>query len=151
MRRRLAPIGLSLALASAGVSAGCVSPRNVLGTTSSPCFRAVPVASEAVRDNGRLAGVRLFGSKTIDGYPRLRAVLDQRAGRHVTSVCVVSFHGQFRLDQVQDPIGRAPAGGTGRVALVLVSDPQNKLLGTLVLTREPLPLRHVVLGALPRR
>ncbi|MHB8680559.1 MAG: hypothetical protein ACYDA2_00480 [Acidimicrobiales bacterium] len=147
MSRRLAALASVAVMAVSGLAAtGCGSPRNSLGTTSSPCFRAVPVASEAVKDRGKLAGVRLVGPKTIDAYPRLRAVVQRRAGSHIRSVCVVSFHGQFRLDQVRDPIGHAPPGGTGIVALVLVSSPQNRLLGTLVLEHEPLPLRHEVLG-----
>ncbi len=141
MSRRRALATLGAAVLSAVLS-GCVSPRNTLGTSSSPCYRAVPVASEAVHDRGRLAGVRLVGVRELDRHPRLRDLLVQRVGFPLHSVCVVSFHGQFRLDQVASTLGHAPHGGSGRVAIVVVTNPQNTLVGTFVMTREPLRLRH---------
>jgi hypothetical protein len=151
-RTRLFGAAVALAVAGAlGALGGCTSARNTLGTSSSPCFRAVPVASEAVNDRGTLAGIRLVGQKEIDSRRRLRELVQGVAGPAVHNVCVVSFHGQFRLDQVKKPFGTAPPGGSGPVALVVVSTPQNQLLGTLVVTHEPLPLRHNVLGPLPSR
>lgn len=147
-RPRALAAGVLLAVLATGL-AGCVSPRDTLGTNSSPCFRAVPVASDAVHDRGSLAGVRLMGPPELDRYPRLRDELASRVGRVLHDVCVVSFHGEFRHDEVERPMGRGPAGGTGPVAVVIVSYPQNALVGTFVLTREPLPLRHLVLGRLP--
>ncbi|MHB8330063.1 MAG: hypothetical protein ACYDD6_10650 [Acidimicrobiales bacterium] len=142
---------LALALAvPAATLAGCTSARNTLGTSSSPCFRALPVATEAVGDSGTLAGIRLVGPRELDRHMRLRQLLGARAGGGVTNVCVVSFHGRFRLDQVQRPLGAAPPGGTGQYAVVVVSTPQNRLLATFVLSRVPLPLRHEVLGPLGR-
>lgn len=146
-RARLLMAAASLGALSA--LGGCTSARNALGTSSSPCFRAVPVASEAVHDRGTLAGIRLVGQKEIDSRRRLRELVQGVAGPAVHDVCVVSFHGQFRLDQVEKPFGAAPPGGSGPVALVVVSTPQNQLLGTLVVDHEPLPLRHNVLGRLP--
>ena len=142
-RRRMGAVSAA-ALALVGFSA-CTAPRDTLGTKSSACFRAVPVATDAVRDRGTLSGVRLLGSKDLDRRPRFRSLLEARAGKAVTSVCVVSFQGRFRLDQVQKPFGRAPASGTGSVALVFVSSPEERLLGTLVLSHVPLPLRREVL------
>ncbi|HLX87960.1 MAG TPA: hypothetical protein VKR22_05850 [Acidimicrobiales bacterium] len=139
----------ALAVASVALS-GCVSPRNALGTTSSQCYRAVPVASEAVHDRGRLAGVRLVGQKELDRHPRMIDLLTSRVGGQVHQVCVISFHGQFRLDGVERPAGPAPSGGSGPVAVVVVSVPQNRLVATFVVEREPLPLRHEVLGPLRR-
>ena len=138
------------ALVLAGAAAGCSSPRNALGTSSSPCFRAVPVASDAVKHRGTLAGIRLVGSKQLARRPHLHELLSARAGHHVVALCIVSFHGRFRLDQVERPFGHAPPSGTGTYAVVVVSSPQNRLLGTLVLAHQPLPLRHEVLGPLPR-
>jgi hypothetical protein len=121
-----------------------VSPRNTLGTSSSPCYRAVPVASEAVHDRGALAGVRLVGARDFDRHPSFRDDITTRLGHSVRSACVVSFHGQFRPDQVDHPLGKPPPDGSGTVALVVVTIPQNQLVGTFVLTREPLPIRHEV-------
>ena len=140
---------LGSALVAATALSGCVTARNALGTSSSPCFKAVPVASDAVHDDGTLAGIRLFSGSQIDRYLHLRQVLEQSAGGPVTQVCVASFHGQYSSSDVSKPFGRAATGGTGKVAVVFVAYPTNKLLGTIVLSREPLPLRHVVLGVLP--
>lgn len=137
------------ALVFVGALSGCTAARNSLGTSSSPCFRAVPVASEAVKDQGRLAGVRLLSSRDLDKRPRLRDVLSTRAGRQVRTVCAVAFTGSFRIGDVHDPIGHGPVGGEGTFAVVCVSTPQNKLLGTIVLSRSPLPFRHNVLRAPP--
>ena len=132
-------------LAAAGLLAGCASPRNSLGTTSSPCFLAVPVATEAVHDQGHLAGVRLVSGKELARHARILDLLTARMGRPVHQVCVVSFLGSFRLDAVERPAGRAPAGGSGPVAVVVVTSPQNRLVATFVVEREPLPLRHEVM------
>lgn len=145
-RRRRARLTLSAAILAMAVSTvpACVSPRNTLGTSSSPCFRAVAVATDAVHDRGRLAGVRLVGVRELDRHPHLRDLLATRVGNALHNVCVVSFHGTFRPDQVEHPLGDAPAGGSGPVALVVVAYPGNTVIGTFVVTREPLPIRHEV-------
>lgn len=151
MRRRVT-IGVgALALLGGLLGAGCTAARNTLGTNSSPCFRAVAVATDAVEDRGTLAGVRLLGTRDLDRRPRLRDELSTRAGHAVKSVCAVAFTGQYRTTDVRDPLGAAPAGGTGTIAVALVSYPQDHLLGTLVLSKVPLPFRHEVLGRPPTR
>lgn len=161
MKARLAPlqrptVGLCrrlmvslMVVAAVGLSA-CTAPRNTLGTSSSQCFRAVPVASEAVKDRGKLTGVRLYRTRDLERHPHLREDLSSRAGGRISAVCAIAFSGTFRLDQVEKPLGHGPAGGSGSFALVLVSTPQNQLLGTVVLTQLPLPLRHELLRASPR-
>jgi hypothetical protein len=134
-------------VACAGLAAGCTSPRNTLGTNSSPCFRAIPVATDAVADRGTLVGARLESVSSL--HQRLHALLDARAPT-VKTVCVVAFRGRFRVDQVRRPYGPAPATGSGLFAIVVVSVPHNQLVGTIVLAKAPLPLRHVVLGPLQR-
>ena len=37
---------------------GCAAPRNTLGTSASPCFRALPTAQAAVHHQGHFVGVR---------------------------------------------------------------------------------------------
>lgn len=136
----------ALALLGALLGAGCTSARNTLGTSSSPCFRAVAVATDAVEDRGALAGVRLLGARDLEKRPRLRDALATRAGHAVKNVCAVAFTGQYRTTDVHDPIGHGPGGGVGTIAVALVSYPQDHLLGTLVLKSVPLPFRHEVLG-----
>ena len=143
--RRVA--ALSAALVSTVALSACTAPRNTLGTNSSACFRAVPVATDAVHDRGKLTGVRLLKSKDLDQRPHFRALLESRAGTTVTTVCAVSFQGHYTLGQVEKPFGRSPVGGSGTVAIVIVSNTADKLLGTLVLSHVPLPLRHEVLRA----
>jgi hypothetical protein len=135
----------ALALLGALSGAGCTAARNTLGTNSGPCFRAVAVATEAVKDRGTLAGVRLLGARDLEKHPRLRDALATRAGHAVKNVCAVAFTGQFHATDVRDPLGKGPSGGVGRIAVVLVSYPQDRLLGTIVLSKLPLPFRHEVL------
>jgi len=62
----------------------------------------------------------------------------------VHQICVVSYRGTFRVGQVARPLGPPPAGGIGHYAIVLVSKPQNKLLGTVVRRTQPLRFGHPV-------
>jgi hypothetical protein len=135
----------AVALLGALCGTGCTAARNTLGTTSSPCFRAVAVATDAVKDRGSLAGVRMLGARDLERRPRLRDALATRAGHAVKNVCAVAFSGQFRTTDVRDPLDHGPAGGVGTIAVALVSYPQDQLLGTLVLSKVPLPFRHEVL------
>ncbi len=66
------------------------------------------------------------------------------------NVCVVGYSGSFRPDQVSRPAGPVPADGEGHFAVVVVSNPQNKLLATVVLQREPVRFRHLALGVARR-
>jgi hypothetical protein len=65
------------ALAAIGVTA-CSVPRNALGTSATPCFRALPPAEAAVHRKGRLVGVRRVTTaslrKRFPTNPRLRAL-----------------------------------------------------------------------------
>jgi hypothetical protein len=138
----LALLGALLCLA-AGALAGCTSARNTLGTNSSPCYKAVPVAAGAVGHHGTFVGIRLLGARQVSAKPRLDALLDTRAPG-VRNVCVAAYRGRFRPDEVERPFGPAPPGGSGPIAIVVVSSPQNRLIGTIVLARLPLRLRHEV-------
>jgi hypothetical protein len=141
-RRLTTTVALVLGLSLSGALAGCTSARDTLGTSVSPCFKALAVASEAVHDRGTFEGVRLVSITSLGHTARLR--LSARAGPSVHSVCVVSYKGTFRLDQVEKPVGRVPAGGVGRYAIVVVSKPQDKLIGTLVRLTQPLRFSHPV-------
>jgi hypothetical protein len=145
--RMIRAVGCAVALVSAaGLLAACTTPRNTLGTNSSVCFKAIPVAEDAVEDKGTLVGTRLVPAHSF--HRRLHDMVDARAPT-VKTACVVAFHGHFRADQVKGLYGPAPPNGTAEYAIVVVSVPQNHLIGTALLVRAPLPLRHEVLG--PKR
>ena len=128
------------------VTGGCASPRNSLGTSSSPCYQALPVAEQAVHHTGTLSGIRLIGTKVLDTLPRLRATVESRGGTGVRNVCVVSFHGSFQRAAVQKPAGTHPSGP---YAIVVVTWPGNELLGTVILVHQPLRFHHEVLRSPP--
>jgi len=138
-----------LCMAVAAASSACTSARNTLGTNSSPCYTAIPVAANAVHHRGRFLGVRLLSARQASTRRRLDALLDARAPK-VKTVCVVAYGGSYRLSQVKRPFGMPPPSGTGAVAIVVVSSPHNRLIGTVVLRRVPLPFRHEVIGPLHR-
>ncbi|MHB8439829.1 MAG: hypothetical protein ACYDD4_11810 [Acidimicrobiales bacterium] len=135
----------ALAVAALAVTAaGCASPRNSLGTSSSPCYQALPVAISAIKSPGTLVGIRLLGQKQLSRLPRLEAVIDTRAGRKVNNVCAVEFHGSFNSAIVEKPFGQAGSKSNRSYAVVLVATPSNKLLGTIVLAHQPLGFRHEI-------
>jgi hypothetical protein len=141
----VAATALALGLSFAVVPS-CTSARNTLGTNSSVCLRALAVAQDAVHGRGKFAGVRFVPVSALVKYKHLHAALTARAHPPLHDVCLVSYRGRFRLDQVDNPAGRAPAGGVGHFAIVVVSVPRNALLATFVLQHEPVRFRHYVLG-----
>ena len=143
--RGLLPAGAVVVVLLGAAAAGCA--RNTLGTTSSPCFRALPLGEDAVHDRGSFVGVRLVSAAKLTKLRRLDGLLARRSRTPVHNVCLVGYSGSFRPDQVMLPAGQVPASGVGHFAVVVVSNPQNRLLATLVLAREPVRFRHLALGA----
>ncbi|HEY5024306.1 MAG TPA: hypothetical protein VII76_04955 [Acidimicrobiales bacterium] len=129
---------------------GCTAARDTLGTNSSPCFHALALAADAVHDRGEFAGVRLVADSTLAHVHQVEAVLEQRSSTPLHNVCLVAYRGDFRLSQVRRPAGKIPASGVGHFAMVVVSTPQNTLLATFVLEKEPVRFRHLALGRLDR-
>ena len=147
--RRLAALGAVGAVALGSLTvAGCTSARDTLGTNSSPCFKALALSADAVHDRGKFAGVRLLSASTIKKIPRVDDVLSRRSSTRLHNVCAVAYSGTFRPSQVKRPAGRVPASGVGHFAIVVVSTPQNVLLATFVLEKEPVRFRHLALGVL---
>ena len=140
--RWLAVVGAVAALSMASLS-GCTAARDTLGTNSSPCYRALALAEDAVHNRGSFAGVRLVSATGLKKVRDVDNVLAQRSKTPLHNVCAVAYRGSFRLDQVQRPAGRGPASGVGHFAIVVVSSPQNVLLATFVLEREPVRFRHL--------
>ena len=137
---------LVLAVLLAGSLAGCSTARLGLGTGSSQCFRALAPAADAVHDRGGLAGVRLVPARGLSHHRDRVDDLVVVSPSPIRAVCLVAYRGEFRLDQVTDPLGHSPRSGTGPYALVVVSSPQNHVLGTFVLDHLPIRIRHDLIG-----
>jgi hypothetical protein len=133
------------ALMATGVLGGCAADRAALGTNSSPCYRALAVAEDAVHSRGTFAGVRLVGTSSLRHLPHLEQILEERMPTRLTTVCLVAYRGEFRPIQVERPAGPVPPGGVGHFAVVVVSTPQNRLIATVLLEREPVRFRHLAL------
>jgi len=148
LRKGVATWGLVLALGVGGSAlAGCTAARSALGTGASPCFRAIPPAEDAVHHRGKLAGVRIGPLTLVSGhYHRLSDALSDRSKVPVKAVCFVAYRGTFELNEVERPIMASSSRTTGRFAIVVVSSPQNQLLGTFVVNQLPLRLRHDLVG-----
>jgi hypothetical protein len=136
-RGRTGLCGLALA---ALVFAGCSSARVGLGTTDESCYLSLPTATKAVggHAHAHLAGIRKYsitGLKSI--APRLYDRLADQVGNH-QAVCLAGYTGNFSADMVTKPLGRS----TGKVAVVVVTSPGNKVLGTLILSKVPVRFEH---------
>jgi hypothetical protein len=130
--------------------AGCTAARDTLGTNSSPCFRALALAADAVHDRGVFTGVRLVSDSTFAKVHGIEAIIERRSATRLHNVCLVSYKGDYRATQVRRFAGKIPISGVGHFAIVVVSTPQNVLLATFVLQKEPVRFRHLALGV-PRR
>ena len=141
---RLLVIGV-VALGSLWLS-GCTAARDTLGTNSSPCFHALAIGEDAVHDRGMFKGVRLVADTMLSKDHHFESVLEARSSTHLHNVCLMAYSGTFRPSQVRRPAGKVPASGEGHFAIVAVSTPQNVLLATFVLEKEPVRFRHLALG-----
>ena len=128
--RRLVGAACIMAVGSV-LLAACTSPRNVLGTNSSPCFRALAVARNAVGGRGTFTGVRLLSARAV--------VADLRHGRRtqplptaVTAatgeICVVGYRGTFTRSGV-DKVW-PPRISSGSFAAVFVPEGQERVILT---------------------
>jgi hypothetical protein len=142
---------MSIVVVALGLSAltGCTSARDTLGTNSSPCFSALALAKDAVHGHGMFAGVRLVSESSLVKLHHVDAVIKQRSTTRLRNVCLVAYRGDFRPSQVMRAAGKVPASGVGHFAVVVISTPQNKLLATFVLEKEPVRFRHLALGHSP--
>ena len=123
---------------AASVFAGCSSARSGLGTTDESCYLAIPTATKAVGGHGHLSGIRKYRVADMKRLaPRLYDYLADQAPRSQV-VCLAGYTGRFSASMVEKPIGR-PAG---KVAVVVVTSPGNKVLGTLILRKVPVRFQH---------
>ena len=126
--RALAAVAISLAVSSCSVRGAS------LGTTSAPCFHALPAAAAAVQHRGQFVGVRLVAGTKIKKRVPAAAALGQ------ARICLVAYKGMYAPSQVSHPLNDR----TGTYAVVGVNQSGTTVLGTLVLTRLPLAFRHSV-------
>ncbi len=138
---------LAIAATATGVGA-CSAERNIAGTSTSPCFFALPAARQAVEGRGSFDGVRLVNvaKLTARSDRGLRELLDTLPIPSSREVCLVAYTGSYRADQVERPFGPVPPSGVGRYAIAVVTIPKSMLLGTFVVQREPLSFKHEHLG-----
>jgi hypothetical protein len=146
-RRWVVGVVAGAALSTGAVS--CTAARDTLGTNSSPCFRALALAADAVRERGTFTGVRLVPVSMLARFHLLDRVVAERSPTRLRNVCLVSYRGSFRPDQVRRETGNVGASGVGRFAIVVVSTPQNLVLATFLLQHEPVRFRHLALRAAP--
>jgi hypothetical protein len=95
-----------------------------------------------VGPHGKLLGVRLFNLEDLSKkFPRLfKGHLDAHPSRQ--RVCVIAFSGGFARTSVSKPLGLL----SGRLAVVAVETPSNRLLGTVILDHAPLQFGHSHIG-----
>jgi hypothetical protein len=136
--RRVRLVAASGFVVVAGLAAGCTTARSDLGTSDSTCYRAIPAATKAVNDQGRILGVQRTSLGALHGMPP-DLLRDLAAGQSPTqAVCVIAFEGNFTSASVVDPRGRS----SGRLAVVVTTTPGDHLLGTVVFTRPPFHFGH---------
>ncbi len=120
------------------VFAGCSSARTGLGTTDESCYLALPTASKAVGGHGHLTGIRKYSISGLKSVaPKLYDALSDQVPKG-QSVCLAGYTGVFTQGMVTKPLGRS----AGKVAVVVVTRPGNKVLGTMLLSKVPVRFQH---------
>ena len=134
--------GFVACLVTASVLGGCSTVRSSLGTSDSACYLALPAATQAVRGAGKLAGVHLLNLTGLrHEAPDLFAPLGIRHPG-LEQICVIEFTGSF----TESSVARAHGSTSGRLAVVVLQAPSNRLLGTVILDRSPLHFGHAHVG-----
>jgi hypothetical protein len=135
---RRSGVWVAAVVLGASVFAGCSSARSGLGTTDESCYLALPTATKAVGGHGHFAGIRKYSVGGLKGMaPQLYDALSDQVGSH-QAVCLAGYTGTFTSGMVTKPLGRS----TGKLAVVVVTSPGNKVLGTLILSKIPVRFQH---------
>ena len=119
------------------VLGGCASAHNTLGTGSSPCFQALPSATKAVHDMGRLVGVRRVSLAQLRRPTTTSS--SEPPNQSNRSVCVIAFQGKYApgdVDHVAVP-------RSGNYAIVVVGEHGGQPLRAIVTDKLPLRFRHL--------
>ena len=130
-RRAAAAAVVAIAL----LVASCGGARNSLGTSASPCYRALPGAKEAVHGKGHLVGVRRVRTSTlqrrIPGDQQLAAVRERQ-------LCVFAFHDDFHASDVPGATNQEH----GQYAVVALTLRNPRVVAAFLLDRLPTRFRH---------
>jgi hypothetical protein len=135
-RRRL--LGLLAAVVLAAALTACTSARTDVGTSDESCYLSLPAATRTVGGHGHLEGIRKF---TSTQFRQLVPRLSQDLAGQVSprqDLCVAAFSGYFTSEEVSKPLGR----DQGSFAVVVLTTPTNRLLGTIILRRVPVRFNH---------
>ena len=120
-------------LAAAVLALASCTPRNSLGTGSTACIQAIPVAADEVHHKGRPEGVRTVSAASLAKRIPEVAPLGKQ------TVCVIAFSDDFKPGDVT----HAKVQRAGRYAVVVV-DSHQRVVVSFVLDRLPLRFRHPV-------
>ncbi len=124
---------LTLVLAGALALLASCTPRNTLGTGSTVCIKAIPVAAEEVHHKGKPEGVRQVTAASLASrFPEFAPLGQQK-------LCLVAFSDDFKPGDVP----HAKVQRAGRYALVVVES-HEKVVESFVVNRLPLRFRHQV-------
>jgi hypothetical protein len=131
-RGRRAGAGAVIAAVLLGGVTGCggIDLQGLRGSVSA-CYRAIPVAHDAVRDpRAQLLGVHRVPADQVAGHlpPDQRSTVEKD-----TTVCAVAFKGPFAAGQVM----QAPPADQGEYAIVLVTSRKLELVHSYVLATLP--------------
>jgi hypothetical protein len=137
LRRRLFG-GFAAAMVAASLLTSCTTARTDVGTADESCYLSLPAATRAVGGHGHLEGIRKFTAAQLrQTAPRLyQDLLSPVPPRQ--DLCVAAFTGQFTSAEVTKALGR----NEGVFAVVVLTTPANRLLGTLILRRVPVRINH---------
>ncbi|MFZ0664189.1 MAG: hypothetical protein WAM97_00425 [Acidimicrobiales bacterium] len=95
-------------------------------------------------------GVINASQKQIDAFGKThnykKNVLATRNGGPVHNVCLVAFKGSFDPALVKYVTGPVPPPGRRLFAMVVVSQPHDKVLATFIRTKEPIRFTHYTVG-----
>ncbi len=118
---------------------GCASTHNSLGTGSSPCFQALPSATKAVHNKGRLIGVRRVALSQLRRPPTTPPSQPNQPSQPQRAVCVVGFQGNFAPGDVDHETVRR----SGNYAVVVVGEHGGEPIRAFVTNQLPLRFRHL--------
>jgi hypothetical protein len=127
-----------------GLATGCGGASNALATSSSVCFRALPMARAAVEGQGTFDGVRLvtaasFSKEVNRKLSGERSKLDlavRTSGEQ--QLCIFAFRGRYQAAAVAGDV----AGTKGDFAVVLVGARHLRLVASVVVNRLPQRFSH---------
>ncbi len=139
MRHGSAVRGVGALVVATSLLSACSAARTGLGTTDESCYLALPVAAKAVGGHGHLSGIR---KETLSGLRDVAPGLSRHLSHDVPkgqNVCLAGYTGHFTAAGLSKPFGRQ----SGSLAVVVVTTPGNKLLGTLLLTKTPVRFQHI--------